>query len=61
VGVLQDIKDGKGDEESNEALLAKRVKELAYPAITLHILLALIIIIALVGSRMGAPMMEGGW
>ena len=61
VGVLQDIKDGEGDEEENEAILKKRVKDLAYPAITLHILLSLIIIIALVGSRMGTDMIEGGW
>lgn len=57
-GVLQAIKEGEGDEEELEQTLRKRVINLAYPAIALHILLAVIIVIALVGNH-GTLLGEG--
>jgi|TARA_Y100000310_G_scaffold253669_1_gene260563 hypothetical protein len=50
-GILEAIKNKEGDKEKLEKSLRKRVINLAYPAITLHILLAAIIIIALVGNH----------
>jgi hypothetical protein len=49
--LLEEIRDASGDADALEDQLRRRVNRLAYPALTLHVLLAAMILIALTGSR----------
>jgi uncharacterized membrane protein len=49
--LLEEIRDASGNVDDLEAQLRRRVNRLAYPALGLHVLLAAMILIALVGSR----------
>ena len=51
VQILEDIKSKSDQKELLEIKLRKRVINLAYPALALHFLIAMIIIIALTGSK----------
>jgi len=49
--MLEQIRDGSGDVEALEEQLRRRVNRLAVPALSLHVLLAVMILIGLTGSR----------
>jgi uncharacterized membrane protein len=49
--LLEEIRDASGNVDDLEARLRQRVNRLAVPALTLHVLLAAMILIALAGSR----------